>query len=180
MTAKEGILTDEQFAVVHHAGGHAYVLAAPGSGKTHTLVQRIAYLVENGVAHPAEAERASKEPLLASARDLPDAGTEPDRLRALLHLWVTHVANHRDNLLVFTQVRHAIDRGPAWRRVRAARKDFENLLAAALERAAVPDPELRRLALLGMVNHLPQWYRPNGPLTPTQIADGWTDAILAR
>lgn len=123
---------------------------------------------------------ALTEPLLASARDLPDAGTEPDRLRALLHLWVTHVANHRDNLLVFTQVRHAIDRGPAWRRVRAARKDFENLLAAALERAAVPDPELRRLALLGMVNHLPQWYRPNGPLTPTQIADGWTDAILAR
>lgn len=49
MTAKEGILTDEQFAVVHHAGGHAYVLAAPGSGKTHTLVRRIAYLVENGV-----------------------------------------------------------------------------------------------------------------------------------
>jgi hypothetical protein len=28
MTAREGVLTDEQFAVVHHAGGHAYVVAA--------------------------------------------------------------------------------------------------------------------------------------------------------
>lgn len=50
MTVREQTLTDEQFAIVHHTGGHAYVLAAPGSGKTHTLVQRIAYLVENGVA----------------------------------------------------------------------------------------------------------------------------------
>jgi TetR/AcrR family transcriptional regulator, cholesterol catabolism regulator len=123
---------------------------------------------------------ALTDPLLASARGLPESGSGPERLRGLVRLWVMHVAEHRNNLLVFTQVRHAIDRDPAWRRVRTARKEFENLLAATLERAAVPDPELRRLALLGMVNHLPQWYRPSGSLSAAEIADGWTDAILAR
>jgi AcrR family transcriptional regulator len=122
---------------------------------------------------------ALTEPLLVSARGLPEEGSERDRLRELIRLWVGHVAEHRNNLLVFTQVRHAIDGAPAWRRVRAARKDFENLLGEALVRADVPDPELRRLALLGMVNHLPQWYRPSGRLSPREIADGWTDAVLA-
>jgi AcrR family transcriptional regulator len=122
---------------------------------------------------------ALTEPLLFSARELPDGGSGADRLRALIRLWVEHVAAHRDHLLVFTQVRHAIDRGAGWRRVRTARKDFEKLLAKALEEAGVPDPELRRLALLGMVNHLPQWFRPSGPLSPAEIADGWTDEILA-
>jgi AcrR family transcriptional regulator len=122
---------------------------------------------------------ALTEPLLESARALPDAGSGADRLRELMRLWVAHVAAHRDHLLVFTQVRHAIDRGAPWRRVRAARKDFEKLLAETLENASVPDPELRRLALLGMVNHLPQWYRPSGPLSPAEIADGWTHEILA-
>lgn len=123
---------------------------------------------------------ALTEPLLASARDLEEEQDAEERLRTLVRLWVAHVAEHRDNLLVFTQVRHAIDDSPRWRGVRKARKDFERLLGDVLGQAGVPDPELRRLALLGMVNHLPQWYRPTGPLTPAQIADGWTDAILAR
>jgi AcrR family transcriptional regulator len=118
------------------------------------------------------------EPLLARARELPDEGSGAERLRALVRLWVRHVADHRANLLVFTQVRHAIDAEPRWRRVRAARKDFERLLGEALERAGVADPELRKLALLGMVNHLPQWYRPSGSLSPEMIADGWADEIL--
>jgi len=34
------------------------------------------------------------------------------------------------------------------------------------------------LALLGMVNHTAQWYRPRGPLSPEQIADGYVDLVL--
>jgi AcrR family transcriptional regulator len=119
------------------------------------------------------------EPLLAAARELPAGGDAAERLRALLRLWVAHVAGHRPHLLVFTQVRHVVDHGEGWSSVRAARKDFELLLAEALEDAGVADPDLRRLALLGMVNHMPQWYRPRGRLSPERIADGWADLILS-
>ena len=120
------------------------------------------------------------EPLLEAGRELP-AGEAPDaHLRALVRLWVAHVAEHREHLLVFTQVRHVVDAGGAeWRGVRAARKDFEGLIGAALDACGVDDPGLRKLALLGMVNHLPQWYRPRGRLSPEQIADGWVELALA-
>lgn len=41
--------TDEQRAVVEHAGGHAKVSAVAGSGKTTTMVHRIEYLLSGGV-----------------------------------------------------------------------------------------------------------------------------------
>jgi hypothetical protein len=34
------------------------------------------------------------------------------------------------------------------------------------------------LALLGMVNHTAQWYRPRGALSSEQIADGYVDLVL--
>ncbi|MDT0618510.1 ATP-dependent helicase [Salinisphaera sp. P385] len=42
-------LTQEQLAVVHHEQGHARVSAVAGSGKTHTMVHRIAHLLDRGV-----------------------------------------------------------------------------------------------------------------------------------
>ena len=119
------------------------------------------------------------EPLLEQASDLLDAGGPAERqLRDLIRLWVAHVVARRDHLLVFTQVRHVVDHGEPWREVRRARKRFEQLLAGALEAAGLDDPDLARYALLGMVNHTPQWYRPRGPLTPERIADGYTGLVL--
>jgi AcrR family transcriptional regulator len=121
------------------------------------------------------------EPLLGASRELLAAGSSSveDQLRGLLRLWVSHVVAHRDHLLVFTQVRHVVDHGDQWRGVRRSRKEFEGLLAGALDAAAVPNAELARYALLGMVNHTVQWYRPRGPLAPEQIADGYVELILA-
>jgi AcrR family transcriptional regulator len=119
------------------------------------------------------------EPLLEAARELPGGGDPARRLQALVRLWVAHVAEHRHHLLVFTQVRHVVDHGEGWSSVRAARKDFELLLGEALADAGVDDPDLRRLALLGMVNHMPQWYRPRGRLSPERIADGWSGLVLS-
>ena len=120
------------------------------------------------------------EPLLEAGRELPADAAPEAHLRALVRLWVAHVVEHREHLLVFTQVRHVVDAGGSeWRGVRAARKDFEGLIGSALEDCGVGDPGLRKLALLGMVNHLPQWYRPRGRLSPEQIADGWAELALA-
>jgi len=79
------------------------------------------------------------------------------------------VVEHRDHMLVFQQERHLIESGDQWRRVRAGRKAFERLVADVLERAhPAGDRRLALLALLGMVNHTAQWYRPRGELSPSR------------
>jgi AcrR family transcriptional regulator len=123
------------------------------------------------------------DPLLAEARELLAADHPPDeRLRALLRLWVAHVIEHRDHMLVFQQERHVIERGEQWRKVRESRKQFERLLDGALReaRTRLADDRLELSALLGMVNHTAQWYRPRGRLSGTEIADGYADLILRR
>lgn len=121
-------------------------------------------------------------PLLARASELVDGsrGGEAE-LRQLLHLWLDHLTAHRDHALVFQQVRHEIDHGDQWRAVRRARAEFETLLERTLGRAMegrAIDRRLALYALLGMVNHTVQWYRPRGRLSPKQIADGYADLVL--
>ena len=124
------------------------------------------------------------EPLLERARKLVRGGDPPEeQLRALVRLWVANVIEHRDHMLVFQQERHAIETGEQWRGVRASRKAFERLVQRALERAhaagrAGVDRRLALVALLGMVNHTAQWYRPRGRLSPDEIADGYVELLL--
>ncbi len=124
------------------------------------------------------------QPLLDAADDvLAGAETGADALRALLRLWVAHVIEHREHMLVFGQERHVIEREPRWREVVRARRAFERLLDVVLARGeadgslAFADRRLALLALLGMVNHTPQWYRPRGRLGPREIADGFLGLV---
>ena len=120
------------------------------------------------------------EPLLEAVEALDAGSPSPDAaLRDLVRLWVAHVVGHRDHMLVFQQERHQIESGEGWRRVRARRKAFERLVADALARVRPEGgDQLALLALLGMVNHTAQWYRPRGPLSPEAIADGYVDLVL--
>jgi AcrR family transcriptional regulator len=120
------------------------------------------------------------EPLLERATELLGDDRPAERqLQALVRVWVAHVVEHRDHMLVFQQERHLIESGDQWRRVRAGRKAFERLVADVLERAhPAGDRRLALLALLGMVNHTAQWYRPRGELSPEQIADGYVALVL--
>src|SRR4051794_21327366 len=127
---------------------------------------------------PAAAPRGSAPPAALPIRGAPPAA---EQLRALVRLWVEHVVAHRDHMLVFQQERHVIERGAAWRGVRASRKAFERLVEDALDRAdagAATDRRLALSALLGMVNHTAQWYRPRGRLSATEIADGYLDLLM--
>ena len=120
------------------------------------------------------------EPLLARARELLATGGDGDRrLRELVEAVGGARRRHRDHMLVFQQERHVIEAGDRWRSVRAARKAFERIVAAALDGADTrAQPPLPLLALLGMVNHTAQWYRPRGALSPEQIADGYVALVL--
>jgi AcrR family transcriptional regulator len=126
------------------------------------------------------------EPLLRKVDELEDANLPPDQhLTAVVRLWVEHVVEHRDHMLVFQQERHVIERGDQWKGVRADRKRFERIVEGLLGRieadgrAHFDDRRLALAALLGMVNHTAQWYRPKGRLTPTAIADGYTALLVA-
>jgi len=125
------------------------------------------------------------DPFLDEAEELVQRGLDPaDELRALVTMWVRNVIARRAHMLVFQQERHVIESAPRWREVRARRKRFEQIVTATLERvqesghAAFDDRRLALSALLGMVNHTAQWYRPNGRLKPDEIADGYADLLL--
>jgi AcrR family transcriptional regulator len=123
------------------------------------------------------------DPLMDNARELVARNSDPEtELRDLVRLWVEHVVLHRDHMLVFQQERHVIETGERWRKIRANRKAFERLagesLAGAIGWDSSAEP-LPLLALLGMVNHTAQWFRPRGHLAPQQIADGYVDLILS-
>jgi TetR/AcrR family transcriptional regulator, cholesterol catabolism regulator len=106
------------------------------------------------------------------------------RLRALVDVWVAHVVEHRDHMLVFQQERHVIESGAQWRAVRASRKRFEELVDGVLaelegdQRARFAERRIALSALLGMVNHTAQWFRPRGRLTPAEIARGYADLLV--
>jgi AcrR family transcriptional regulator len=119
------------------------------------------------------------EPLLARAREIVATDdTAEDQLRALVREWVAHVEDNRDHMVVFHQERHVLEHGPQWRAVRRQRKAFEELLAGVFERLDFPDRDLALRALLGMVNHTAQWFRPRGRLSADEIADGYVDLLL--
>lgn len=124
------------------------------------------------------------DPLLGDARALASGeGNAAERLRAVVRLWVAHAIEHRDHMLVFQQERHVIDHGDQWAEVRRTRKAFERVVEKLLDEARAEgaidgDRRLLLAALLGMVNHTVQWYRPGGRLKPQQIADGYVDLVV--
>jgi TetR/AcrR family transcriptional regulator, cholesterol catabolism regulator len=125
------------------------------------------------------------EPLLERAREIvAQDGPPVERLRDLVRAWVSHVVEHRDHMLVFTQERQAIESEPRWRRVRSQRKAFEKIVDEVLARGesdgsmTFADRRLSLLALLGMVNYTAQWVRPGGRLSAEEIADGYCAIVL--
>ena len=122
------------------------------------------------------------DPLLEDVEALRQAGGPPEaQLRAAVRLWVAQVVTRRDHMLVFQQERHVIDHGDQWRHVRARRKRFERLVEELLGELGDAGPTDRRLALsalLGMVNHTAQWFRPRGRLGAEAVADGYCDLLL--
>ncbi|UGS34042.1 TetR/AcrR family transcriptional regulator [Capillimicrobium parvum] len=121
------------------------------------------------------------DPLLERADAIAAAGDAPEeKLRELVRAWVRHVADHRFHMLVFAQERHAVESDPRWQDVRRSRRAFEARLGAIIGDldGRSGDRRLLALALLGMVNHMPTWYRPGGRLTPEAIADGYSDLVL--
>jgi TetR/AcrR family transcriptional regulator, cholesterol catabolism regulator len=125
------------------------------------------------------------EPLLRRAREIVAGESAPeDQLRELIHVWLEHIELHLDHMRVFQQERQVIEHDPRWQEIRAKRLAFEGILEGLLARAesagvlAIPDRRLALLALLGMVNYTPTWFRRGGRLGAAQVADGYYELLI--
>jgi TetR/AcrR family transcriptional regulator, cholesterol catabolism regulator len=127
------------------------------------------------------------EPLLEQVRGIVGSAEPAEvQLRLIVRAWMAHVERNRDHMKVFQQERHVLEQGSQWRTVRRQRKEFEELLAGVLERCEqdgcvqFADRDLALRALLGMVNHTAQWFRPEGRLSAEEIADGYVGLVIGR
>lgn len=125
------------------------------------------------------------DPLLERAKEtVTTPGSAESRLRALMVLWLEHVADHRDHMIVFSQERRTLERTARWREVKQSRRSFEKLLAEAIDAGCrdgsfeVQDSQLALMMLLGAVNHIPQWFNPRGRLQPREIAECYCDLLV--
>jgi AcrR family transcriptional regulator len=113
-----------------------------------------------------------------------DASLGPtERLRRAIHAHVTAVADNLDTLTVYLSEWRQLG-AESLSTVRQQRERYAELFWAILE-DGMERGEFRpmdtRIALLGMVgmcNYLFRWYRPDGRLTPDQIADELCAMVL--
>src|SRR4051812_48520869 len=77
------------------------------------------------------------DPLLERAREVEASAAPPaERLRSLLRIWLAHIADHHDHMLVFTQERRVLERDSRWSGVRESRQAFEEILGRLVAQAA--------------------------------------------
>lgn len=111
--------------------------------------------------------------------------TPAETLRALIAELVESTAGYIDETKVWVREMARLDEAHM-RAVRADRRRYHVTFRKIIEDAqqagdfsAVASPETVTLIVLGMVNEMPRWYRPDGAKTPTQIADEVSTFVLA-
>ncbi|MGZ3588138.1 MAG: TetR/AcrR family transcriptional regulator [Candidatus Limnocylindrales bacterium] len=126
----------------------------------------------------AERFRTTVEPL-AEAPAAPQA-----KLRAMVAAHVAIVAGEREHAAVFLHEWRFL--GAERRAQIAARRDaYEELFHEVISEGVrggtfrAADPAVAARALLSALNGIPTWYRPDGPLSPDDLAVTYADLFLA-
>ncbi len=112
-------------------------------------------------------------------------GVAEERLRTLIRLHIQVVLSLEDReITVMLHENHPLP--PALRRkINARKKDYvhfvENLVAEVQRKrgsAARVTPRAATFALMGMINWIYQWYKPDGPLTGEALVGQYTDIFF--
>ena len=123
---------------------------------------------------------------LADQERILSAGRPPaDTLRALLRDLVETTTAGLAEAAVFSREMHKLAAEPM-AALRAQRRRYHEGLRDLIDSgqragvfATVASAETVTLIVFGIVNQLPQWYQPDGPKTPRQLADELADFVLA-
>ena len=125
----------------------------------------------------------TQERVINPVRDISDA---EGRLRALIRRHIEVVLSVRDReITVMLHENHPLP--PSLRRrINARKKDYvhfvENLIAEvqrARQSSRSVSPRAAAFALLGMINWLYQWYRPEGTLQQEHLVQQYTEIFFA-
>jgi AcrR family transcriptional regulator len=138
-------------------------------------------------AHIASKEDLLYEVVVQAANQflgvVEDIRAEPvspeERLRKAMRAHVAVVADNLDAAWAFHHEWKALT-GERRDEVRRLRRRYEGLwddIVRDLPGAA--DPRFARLLVLSAANWTYTWYRPDGPLSPEEVADRFTDLLLA-
>jgi AcrR family transcriptional regulator len=108
-----------------------------------------------------------------------------ERLRTLIRLHIEVVLSPEDReITVMLHENHPLS--PALRRkINGRKKDYvvfvENLIADVQRKRNYPSrvtPRAAAFALVGMINWIYQWYKPDGPLTGEALVEQYTDIFF--
>lgn len=124
----------------------------------------------------------TEERVIGPAKHIPDP---EERLRAVIRRHIAVVLSERDReITVMLHENHPLS-PPLRKRINARKKDYvhflENLVAEVQRnRGSRPTVTARAaaFALLGMINWIYQWYRPNGSLQEEDIARQYTEIFF--
>jgi AcrR family transcriptional regulator len=130
------------------------------------------------VNHAADQFLEAVAPIAAS--DIPPAV----KLREMVRAHVRVLADNLPDATVFLQDwKHLSE--PRRQSILERRKRYEALYRRVIEEGVrsghfspAADPKMGALLVLSAVNWMPQWYRPDGPLSPVEVADAFTELIL--
>jgi AcrR family transcriptional regulator len=130
----------------------------------------------------SQAMDITEERVINPVRGIPDP---EQRLRALIRLHLEVVMSPRDReITVMLHENHPLP--PLLRkRINARKKDYvhfvENLISE-VQRAHPPggkvSPRAAAFALLGMINWVYQWYKPEGELQASNLVPQWTELFF--
>ncbi|MBE3555698.1 MAG: TetR family transcriptional regulator [Firmicutes bacterium] len=105
-----------------------------------------------------------------------------EKLRKAIHHHVLDIANDLDTMTVLLREMHGLS---VARRsdIEAQTDTYRHLMAAILREgqetgAFVVSDDIIVMAVLGAINWVYQWYRPNGRLTAEQIAEAYVQLFL--
>jgi AcrR family transcriptional regulator len=110
-------------------------------------------------------------------------GSPEEKLRKAMRSHIGVVAHAREEARVFLEEWNALEE-PRRAEVRALRDEYESLwdelIREGIEggRLRQIDPTLARLLVLSAANWTYTWYDPEGPLSPDEIADRFTELLL--
>jgi AcrR family transcriptional regulator len=113
-------------------------------------------------------------------------GEPEERLRTLIRLHIGVVLSVRDReITVMLHENHPLP-PPLRKRINTRKKDYvhfvENLIAEVQNSRAskrIVQPRAAAFALLGMINWIYQWYRPEGALSEENLVRQYTEIFFA-
>ena len=105
------------------------------------------------------------------------------RLETAVREHVVFYCEHQGQAVVAERELHALDE-ENFRRAVALRRTYEDPFVEILEAGAekgvlrAVDARLTAFVILGLGPQVARWYRPDGPLSPAEIAEHHTDLML--